>query len=248
MANRRAVCRSRSRCSWWMASASVASRARRGGKRWRSRISCQARAASAYRRHQLPNMVLQKGDHVAGKPGHTRVTGAGIVDEPCTLVNPAETEGLRPGSRRFSPGLEQLGGAGTDERQRHEIQPIVLEHGFERSRVARSDIRKVARGNFEPLHIAVADDTAQRAFQDAEAATAPEGPAHPVVPGAPQPSRRVQHVDVRQVEEGRLHPVKQVSGFDEGQVERLAVEGDDTGRPLRQSRDTVEQRRLGPIR
>ena len=107
----------------------------------------------------------------------------------------------------------------------------MFQYPDERSRVTRPDVVKVARRNLAPGHISLAYVTQHRSFDERQAAwclgRAFTG-SHPGVDGslrAPQPTGGMEQVKVRQAAVGRRHPVKQETGVDERQVERLAVIG-----------------------
>src|SRR5688500_12611477 len=80
----------------------------------------------------------------------------------------------RPRCRRTV--LQHLGRPGSDHRQGHEVEPVVLHDGIKSTRVARADEMKVACGDLETRDIAFANVAAQALLEAAQLATARVAP------------------------------------------------------------------------
>ena len=64
------------------------------------------------------------------------ITGGRALDEPRPLVDPADRERLWSVGTTVSAGLDEAHGASRDSGERDQIQPVVLEHRLERTRIA----------------------------------------------------------------------------------------------------------------
>ena len=115
----------------------------------------------------------------------------------------------------------------------------MLEDSFERPRIAGSDEPEESRGDIHPRHISDPLHVEEMPLQGRQAAT-----SLIVRPLLPQPSRRVQHVEMRHTVERHLHAVERPARLHHGDVEGLAVVGNDQIRIVEKLRDSGQQRAL----
>ena len=167
----------------------------------------------------------------------------GLVRAPGAIVDPGQSQALvGVGRGRRSP-LDETHRPRQHQRQRDEIEAVVLEHGLERPRVTVADELEVARRDLEPRHVADPMPAAEHALERPERATGLIGAVHGAA-SLPQAARRVQHVGVRHVLQRERHAVEQVAGLDQRHVERLAVEGDQRSARAGPAGDLGQQRPL----
>ena len=147
-----------------MASASVASRAAGGEQPATSRSRRQQTAASAYCRARRSVIASERrlsiltvaGDrtrrrftHLHGTP--ERVARANI--QTAARVDAAERERLARIARRIRSSARQGQQPRGERRERHQIEPVVLEDRCERTRVPAPDELEIAFRNLEARHI-----------------------------------------------------------------------------------------------
>ncbi len=124
------------------------------------------------------------------------------------LVEPAERELLARLAARVGSLLRQPQRVRHHRRQRQQIVTVVIEHARDHRRVAGAQEVKVARGNLEARHVAEPMEAEHGALERRQAAARAASSSPPTLgsaPGAlrrlrpPEPARRRQHVEVRQV-------------------------------------------------
>ena len=130
----------------------------------RERLGAQLRPVAARRKRHAGLARVDAAGQAEAAPR--------VVEPPRELIEPPEADGFarRPHGRR--PVLDELRRARREQRQRQQIEPVVLEHALERPRVAGADVAEVAVRNLEAGHVAFALEAAQRALQRAQAAAA----------------------------------------------------------------------------
>ena len=120
----------------------------------------------------------------------------------------------------------------------------MLEHRFERTRIAAAhELEKTGR-DLEAADVADAADVEQQALQRRQPASAFGGIIRPALP---QPSRGVQRIEVRDAVERHLHAVEQPPRLHHRHVERLAVVSDNQLRIVEELGHGSQQRALGRI-
>ena len=122
------------------------------------------------------------------------------------------------------------------ERERDQIDAIVLEHGLERIGIAAPDESEEARRDLEPGHVANAVISGEMTLEHRQpAAVVVECRTRHRGPLLPQPPRRMQQVEMRHINQRARQPMQQVPRLDERDIEAPAVERDErvvTRRPL----------------
>jgi hypothetical protein len=119
--------------------------------------------------------------------------------------------------------------------QRQQIEAVVFEYSDQRPSVAGANKVKVSRRDLEAGHIAgtsMSKNLLLQRYQRTAVAALPELP------------RRMQHVNMRQSPPNPILPVKKVPRFEQGGVERLAIEADERAGAADRTRNRVKQRTL----
>ena len=117
--------------------------------------------------------------------------------------------------------------------ERQQVEPVVLEDGGERPRVARADELEVARGNLEARHVAACAARRGRACSSAPS----EQPARRIV--AQKRRAGCSTSTCGRPRAGPREAMEQVPRLEHRRVERLAVEADERARPRRARPATV---------
>ncbi len=169
------------------------------------------------------------------------IAGGCALDEPRTLVDPADRQSLRSVGTTVGAVLDEAHGASRDGGERDQIQPVVLEHRLERTRIAAAHELKEARWDLESRHISDPSHIEQRALERRQAAAAL---GRVVRTRPPQPAGGVQRVEVRDSLERHRHAMKEPARLHHRHVEGLAVVADDQLRIVEELRDGGEKRPL----
>jgi hypothetical protein len=127
--------------------------------------------------------------------------------------------------------------------KRDQVDPIVLQHGLERTRITAAQEAEEAVGNLQARHISYPIHLEQRPLERTQPASAIVGQRTPL----PQAPSGVQRVEVRDTVERHLDPMEAPPCFHHRDVEGLAVVGNDELRPVEEARDRREERPLGGI-
>ena len=248
--------RSRARCSKWIASASSASR-RSAGDAGRSttialpqggRVGESSGATVAKRQvsHRFGAQIAGVGAAFRARAiDRVEVTPLRLDEPPHSLEDATGREAF-PRRHAACRGVRQyLQSARGHQRQRQQVEPVVLEHRLEALGVAVAHEVEIAIRDLESLDVANAPHAEQHPFERAQPAAVGVGPgARRDRRRPPEAPRHVQHVHVREAVEGRREAVEVEPRLEHRHVERLAVVAHQAGRSSDQPVHFVEQRAL----
>src|SRR6266850_75731 len=110
-----------------------------------------------------------------------------------------------------------------ERRERQQVEPVVLEDGRDRPGISGANEAKITARNLKAGHVADAT-RAQDLLLESDERAAPV-PVPYTCP--PKPSRRMQHVEVREPPADPGQPVKQVPRLEHRRIKRFAVEADE---------------------
>ena len=163
--------------------------------------------ATVARRHAAPPLAGPSSSRQERSRARTR-RSARCVSRPRAYTWPSASA-----SREFSAqsGPPAMISSSRDVRpaSESEIAAVVLEDARQEARVARSQELKVPRRDFEARHIVLAPRAEDLLLEHAERALV----------FLPEPSRRMQDVDVRLRRRDPVEPVKQIPRFEHRRVE-----------------------------
>ena len=141
----------------------------------------------------------------------------------CAQIHVPECHRLSRVHNRVGPAPRHVQQARRQRGQRQQIEPVVLEHRFERRRIAAAEELEVPPGNLESRHVAVAPGTDDLTFERHQRAA---GLCARVEHGrtacwrtSPESPRGVQHVHVRELAAAPWHPVEEVPPLEQRRVE-----------------------------
>ena len=169
-------------CGGLPSSSSTRRHAISASSNWRARreMSANARSALGLDHRRARDASSRRRERTRREPAGVGETLARFLQPAAAQVDAPETQRLARAARRGRALLQHLAGLRGDERQRQDVEPVVLEHALERPGVAAPHEREVAIGNLPARHVAFALEPALRAFERGQPARRLEG-AHAAV-------------------------------------------------------------------
>ena len=146
------------------------------------------------------------------------VTGCGPIAESNTFKQPAQPQTFACVTCAHRPFFHQTQRDRCQDREREQIEAIVLEHRAERAGVAGAHVMHVPRRDFGARNVSSPCDARERLFkhpQGTSSVTAPESPGHR------------EHIEVRHPGERYGATMKEVTSFEDRRIKCSAVEADE---------------------
>src|SRR6188768_607656 len=154
---------------------------------------CRFVATQTSQQHSV--RIQRVRTHTRPHIGSSREAGQRIRRHSGSLVQPSYPERLACRCRASDAFVEQLRSACREQRERQEVEAVVLEHGAQRTGIPGVHVSEVPRGDLESRNVTLALVPEKRGLQAAE--------TMPLVVAMPEPPRMMKHVHVRHIRKRR---------------------------------------------